>query len=80
MQHELKLKSAYKSLVGHLDGTREVWKLRRRWDDDKKMVDGVMWCEDMDWNYLPQDTVQSRAVVNTVEVGEYTDLGNYQLV
>jgi hypothetical protein len=58
--------SAYRMLVGKLEGKRLLGRSRRRWLDYIKMDPREIGWDNMDWTDLPQDRDQWRTLVNTV--------------
>jgi hypothetical protein len=52
-------------LIG-LEGKRQVWKTRRRWEDNIKIKHKETRCEGVDYINLAQDNVQWRDLANTV--------------
>jgi hypothetical protein len=59
-------RSAYRILVGKLEGKRSLGRPRRRWGDNIKMdLREIDW-GGMDWIDLAEDRDQWRALVNTV--------------
>jgi hypothetical protein len=54
------------SLVRNLDGNRQLWRLRHRWEDNIKIRLIGSECEVVDQFQLTQDRDICRAIVNTV--------------
>jgi hypothetical protein len=52
--------------MGKPEGTRPLWKPRRRWEDNIKMDLQEVGCGGMGWIGLAQDRDRWRAVVNAV--------------
>ena len=59
-------KGVYRLLVGKLEGTRPLGRLRRRWEDNIKMNLHEVGCGGMDWIDLVQDRDRWWALVNVV--------------
>jgi hypothetical protein len=59
-------RGVYRVLVGNPEGKRPLGRLRRRWEDNIKMVRQEVRCEGMDWIELAQDRDRWRAVVTAV--------------
>jgi hypothetical protein len=53
-------------LVGKPEGTRALWKPRRRWEDNIKMDLQEVGCRGLDWIELAQDSDRWRALANAV--------------
>jgi hypothetical protein len=58
-------RGAYRILVGRPKGRRQLWRPRRRWEDNIKM-DFKTWDAGMDWIQLAHYTDRWRAIVNAV--------------
>jgi hypothetical protein len=56
----------YKILVRQPEGKRPLGIPRHRWEDNIRMDLREIGWEGVDWIHLAQDTVQWRALVNTV--------------
>jgi hypothetical protein len=59
-------RNAYKSLVGKLEGKRQLGSPRRMWVDNIRMHLGEVGWGDMDWIGLAQDRNRWSALVNSV--------------
>jgi hypothetical protein len=64
----VKMRNAYKIMVGKSEGKRQLGRPRRRWEDKDniKMNLRKIGMEGIDWIHLPQDSNLWRALVNTV--------------
>jgi hypothetical protein len=60
-------RTAYRILVGKLEGRRPLGIPRYRWDDNIKMDFRELGCGGMDWIDMAQDRDQWRALVNMVK-------------
>ena len=61
-----KRRGVYRVLVGKPEGTRQLGRPRRRWEDNTKMELQGVGCGGMDWIELAQDRDRWRAIVNAV--------------
>jgi hypothetical protein len=59
-------RNAYRILVGKPEGKRQLGRLRRRYVDNIKIDLREIGWDGADWNDLPQDRDQWRALLNTV--------------
>jgi hypothetical protein len=59
-------RGAYRILVGRPEGRRQLWRPRRRWEDNIKMEIREVGCGGMNWIELAQDRDRWRDIVNAV--------------
>jgi hypothetical protein len=60
------MRTAYKIVVGILEGIRPLGRSRRRCEDNIKLdLEGIR-SEDADWIHVSQNRINWRALVNTV--------------
>jgi hypothetical protein len=59
-------RSAYRVLVGKLEGKRSLGRPRHRWEDDIKICLREIGWGGMDWIHLAQNRNQWRSLVSTV--------------
>ena len=59
-------RGVYRVLVGRPEGKRPIEKLRRRWEENIKMVLQEVRCGGMDWIELAQHRDRWRGLVNEV--------------
>jgi len=59
-------RGVYRVLVGKPEGKRPLWRPRRRWKDNIKMVLQEVGCGGMEWIELAQDRDRWRGLVNAV--------------
>jgi hypothetical protein len=60
-------RGVYRVLVGKLEGKRQLWRPRFRWDDYIKMDLQEVGCGGMDWFELAQDRDRWRELVKAVK-------------
>ena len=60
-------RSAYRVLVGKLEGKRPLGRSRRRWEDNVKIELRNVGCEPGDWIELAEDRDQWRVYVRVVK-------------
>ena len=59
-------RGVYRVLVGKPEGTRPLWRPRRRWEDNIKMDLQKVGCGGMEWIQLAQDRDSWGTLVNAV--------------
>ena len=59
-------RGVYRLLAGKPEGKRQLWRPRRRWEDNIKMNIQKVGCGSMDWIELTQDRDRWRALLNAV--------------